>query len=76
MAVRKFTEEELQLIKSETTTSEKRETAIKYSFNPEVVNSVLRSDRSITENNQIIFKELLKKAKLNQKKSRKCHNTL
>ena len=76
MAVRKFTEEELQLIKSETTTSEKRDTARKYSFNPEVVNSVLRSDRSITENNQIIFKELLKKAKLNQKKSRKCQNTL
>lgn len=69
MKIRKFTPEELELIRTQTTTTEKRNAALAHGYIIDIIYKVLRRDRNITENTEPIFKELLKKAKSNRKKS-------
>ncbi|AQX00473.1 hypothetical protein OZ664_11915 [Elizabethkingia sp. HX WHF] len=67
MNLKKFTSEELALIKEHTSTDEKREAALKHGYVIDTVNAVIRKDRRITEENQNIFRDLLRIAKKNKK---------
>lgn len=66
--IRKFTDEELELIRTGTTAEEKRQAALRQGLIIDVVYKVCRKDRNVTETTEPVFKELLKKAKLNKKK--------
>ncbi|MDV7696261.1 hypothetical protein N6B72_04930 [Chryseobacterium soli] len=61
-----MTKEELLLIKSFTSTDEKREIADKFGYQKDTVSAIIRGDRRITDDNKPMFEKLLKKAKQNK----------
>ncbi|AZA74754.1 hypothetical protein [Chryseobacterium indoltheticum] len=61
-------QDELLLIRDFTSTDEKREIAGKHNYQKDTVMAIIRNDRRITADNEIMMQELLEKAKENKNK--------
>ncbi|KAB1228480.1 hypothetical protein [Chryseobacterium viscerum] len=63
-----MTNTDLQLIKTFTSTVEKRDTAGKFGYQKDTVSAIIRGDRRITDDNKAMMAALLRLAKKNSKK--------
>ncbi|ROI05484.1 hypothetical protein EGI16_03600 [Chryseobacterium sp. G0240] len=63
-----MTNTDLQLIKTFTSTDEKRDIAGKFGYQKDTVSAIIRGDRRITDDNKPMMSALLRLAKRNNKK--------
>lgn len=63
----KMTQDVVEFIRRNTTPTERREIAIKHDWGIDILNSVLRRDRNVTNNTIEMFEEIIDKAKSNLK---------